>query len=67
MFSIEVGGLFSFHSLTPALSPMGFTHAAKMSEWVGQWWGVGLRLFPKVNKKWLQHIEKGQSTWKVTM
>ena len=39
LFSIEVGGLFPFHSLTPALSPMGFTHAARMSEWVGQWWG----------------------------
>ena len=39
LFSIEVGGLFPFHSLTPAFSPMGFTHAARMSEEVGQWWG----------------------------
>ena len=39
LFRIEVGGLFPFHSLTPALSPMGFTHAARMSEEVGQWWG----------------------------
>ena len=45
MFSIEVGVLFSFHSLTPALSPMGFTHAARMSEEVGQWLGWGFVFF----------------------
>ena len=67
LFSIEVGGLFPFHSLTPALSPMGFTHAARMSEEVGQWWGGASSFLPKVNKKWLQHIEKGQDTWKVAM
>ena len=39
LFSIEIGGLFPFHSLTPALSPMGFTHAARMGEGIGQWWG----------------------------
>ena len=29
--------------------------------------GWGFVFFPKVNKRWLQHIEKGQDTWKVAM
>tara|TARA_B100002019_G_C21087187_1_gene506771 strand:- start:256 stop:540 length:285 start_codon:yes stop_codon:yes gene_type:complete len=32
LFRKEVGVLISFHSLKPALSPIGFTHVARMSE-----------------------------------